>query len=834
MFHHSTLTPQAAPPKMNQRTIFPNSVGEMQAGSPRAAEEESRRLALVASRTNNAVILTDAAGRIEWVNDGFARVTGYTLSEVRGRSPGSFLQGPATSPGTVEFMRIGLRARTGFEVEVLNYHKSGRPYWVAIETQPLFDGAGNLTGYMAIESDITARKEAEEQIATSEQRLRAITAQAPGVFFQLEVSPAGLWSFPFLSAGFADIFGRDAAEVMAHPDRLFASVHEDDRSEARSKALAAIQAGEAWTDTFRIVTPAQTMRWLNARSAASFSPDGTRVWFGVFTDITELQLARAAAERFNGQLEQAIGEAQQATTAALQASLAKSQFLATMSHEIRTPMNGVIGMTSLLLETSLTPEQREFTEIIRSCGENLLTVINDILDYSKIESGRLELEKEVFDLRRCVEDTLDLFAPRAAQKGLDLLYEIADTAPAEIRGDVTRVRQILVNLVGNALKFTEHGEIAVEVEVTGAEAGPLTLHLSVRDTGIGIPAEAQSRLFHSFSQVDASTTRKYGGTGLGLAISRRLAELMGGRMWVESEPGRGSTFHFTVLAEAITGRPAGRAAAPTELLGKRLLIVDDNSSHRRILTHLVTQWGMEVTACAEGAAALARLNAGEKFDLAILDLLMPAMDGVRLAQETRRLPGMERLPLILLSSLGVQAGAEASDLFAARLAKPVKPSQLLDAVRGILGPTSARTGGEPTAPSPTAGRTTHPDRILLAEDNAVNQKVALHMLTKLGYRADVAANGLEVLAALQRQTYDVILMDMQMPEMDGLEATRRIIQTHPTRRQRPWIIALTANAMEGDREICLEVGMDDFLSKPIRREEMAAAIARARLALAAA
>ena len=795
--------------------------------SLRASESESRRLSVVASRTINAVILTDAAGKIERINAGFERITGYTLAEVRGRKPGSFLQGPETDSVVVARMRDGIANGTGFVEEVRNYSKAGVPYWLAAEVRPLHDDQGVLTGFMAIESDITARKETEQRLSESEQRLSAITAEAPGVFFQVEVAPDGRRTFPFLSAGFTRIFDRDPAAVQFRPALMLMSVLAADRPRVRATLKAAIKDTATWNDRFGIATPAGAVRWVNARSAVSLRPDGTKVWVGVLTDISELEEARASAEQLNTQLEVAIGRAQHATMEAVQASMAKSQFLATMSHEIRTPMNGVIGMTSLLLDTPLSPQQREFTEIIRHSGDNLLTVINDILDFSKIESGRFELEQEVFDLRDCVEGTLDVLGARAAQKNLDLLYEIADSAPVEVRGDTTRLRQILINLVGNALKFTERGEVEIVVTSEPAPAGH-TLHFAVRDTGIGIPVEAQGRLFQSFSQVDASTTRKYGGTGLGLAISKRLAELMGGRMWLESEPGHGSTFHFTVVVEAApAGRKSVRVAPRAQLHGLRLLVVDDNSTSRRILSTLADQWGLRATTLETGHAAVACVAAGETFDLAILDMQMPEMDGIMLARALRQHPAGARLPLMLLSSIGHQTDAETSQLFAARLSKPAKPAQIFDAIARIF-------GAAPAADVATALaaeiKHDHADRLLLAEDNAVNQKVALHMLAKLGCHADVAANGLEVLAALERQTYDVILMDMQMPEMDGLEATRRIVETFPDRHQRPWIIALTANAMEGDRELCLATGMDDYLRKPMKLADVAAALERARSA----
>jgi PAS domain S-box-containing protein len=776
--------------------------------SLRVAEAEARRLAVVARHTNNAVIIADAAGRIEWANEAFTRITGYTLEEARGRLPGSFLQGPLTSPEARAEMREGLANGRGFHVELINYHKSGAPYWLEIEVQPLRDPAGALTGFMAIESDITDRKAAEQNLLASEQRLRALTTHAPGVLFQFVASASGVLTVPLLSEGFRTIVGRDPEPFRRRPLRLVALVPRAERRAVLERLRAAIAAGKAWTHVFPLHAAGGETHWVAVRSSVHPQPDGSRAWFGALADITEQQLARRAAEEANA---------------------AKSQFLAMMSHEIRTPMNGVIGMTSLLLDTPLDDRQREFTEIIRGSGETLLALINDILDFSKIEAGRLELEQAPLDLAECVEGALDLFAQRAAAKGLDLLCEFGDGVPREIRGDPTRLRQILVNLVGNALKFTDHGEVHVSVRVLHEADGGRHLLFAVRDTGIGIPREAQQRLFSAFTQVDTSTTRKYGGTGLGLAISRRLAELMGGRMWLESEPGQGSTFYFTVVADWLPAGPRRVQPARVTLRGLRLLIVDDNATNRRILAGLANRWDMVSRQAEDGVSALEILRGPEPFDLAVLDMHMPGMDGTELAKIIRGLPSRAKLPLVLLSSIGHDLPSAERGLFNQILSKPAKPAALHDALCRAADRVETEEGGAAAQAKPASraeDAKEHVERILVAEDNPVNQKVALHLLARLGYRADLAGNGLEVLDALARQPYDIVLMDVQMPEMDGLEATRRL-RAEPPPHGRPWIIALTANAMEGDREACADAGMDDYVSKPMRAADLAAALARA-------
>jgi len=621
-------------------------------------------------------------------------------------------------------------------------------------------------------------------------------------------------------------------------DHLAGALHPEDR-DAFAAGLTQVRTGQA--DAVSLEVRCQTgegVSWRQLTLQPHRRPDGLLTDLVLtLTDITErklhqdqMRMAIEGAEMLNQQIENAIEHAQKAAVEANLASLSKSQFLATMSHEIRTPMNGIIGMTGLLMETELTREQRDFADTIRISGEALLTIINDILDFSKIESGKLELEQADFVLTDCVEGALDLMAARAGEKKLDLLYEIADGTPAMVRGDVTRLRQILLNLIGNALKFTAQGEVVVRIQPeTGVmvETGPVSLHLAVRDTGIGIPAEAQGRLFQSFSQVDASTTRKFGGTGLGLAISKRLAELMGGRMWVESEPGQGSTFHFTVTLEARPGAARPEITAARALLsGRQILLVDDNATSRLILTDLMLRWGMVPQAVSSAEAVLAALGTDRAYEVVLIDAQISGMEGARLAREIHQLPGREKLPLLLLAAIGQRVP---EGVVATSVAKPFKPALLFDALAAAFGrPVAQATALNREQPAIQQQAT----RLLLAEDNFVNQKVAVNLLKTMGYQTAVVCNGLEVLEAVERQPYDIILMDMQMPEMDGLEASRRLFELYHRAETRPWIIALTANAMQGDREQCLAAGMDDYLSKPIKKAELAAALERGRSMIA--
>jgi len=624
----------------------------------------------------------------------------------------------------------------------------------------------------------------------------------------------------FVSDGCQELTGYRSDDLIQNRAISYAQIiHPDDLDYIWNGVHEAVAEKRPYRLIYRIRSPSGT-KWVWEQGQGIFSAQGELVALeGFVNDITERKLAEEALKRTHEELEKRVQErtawlwrankalheemaehkktekellaARQAADAA---SRAKSEFLANMSHEIRTPMNAVIGMAGLLLDTSLTSEQRDYVETIHSSGDALLSIINDILDFSKIDEGKMRLEHQPFNLEECIESSLDMVAAKAVEKGLDLNYMVDEDIPRTILGDSARLRQVLANLLSNAVKFTDSGQVMVSVH-RGDE--PDEIQFEVTDTGIGISGEDMGKLFLSFNQIDTSASRKYGGTGLGLAISKRLVELMEGKIWVESEIGRGSTFHFQIRAKF-----APEQVQDLRLAGKRIMAVVNNEACLKSLVHHARSWGMQI--CPVVSAFEARELAKSGFDVVILDMQVPqAEDLIVDLQDT--------VPVISIAPLGHRgAGRRIS------LTKPVKLSRLHAALRDVLLPKSQTT-------KKISPRTCQQDlRILLAEDNPVNQKVALLMLKKLGYRADVAANGREVLMTLKRQRYDAVLMDVQMPEMDGFEAAQVIKEMDPERR--PKILAMTAYALEGDRERCLGAGMDGYISKPVQMKELKMAL----------
>ena len=750
-----------------------------------AAERD--KLEAVIQSIGDGLCVLDGEGLCVFLNADGRRLLGYTDADCA--------NGPFALAIGLGAYRVANGARLRDDDGML-VRKDGRSFPASYAVNPILRD-GRVQGAVLVFRDISERKRAQEALELEHKKLHSIIEHAPIAMAMFDrdmryLAHSSRWLQDY-SLGKDSVVGRCHYDVMPDVPQRWREIH------------ARCLAGEVITNSEDVFE----------RS------DGTRmhIRWAIHPWLTADQCVGGVVIVSDG-----IDDLVQAREAALETARLKSEFLANMSHEIRTPMNGVIGMTGLLLDSPLDDEQREFAETVRGSGEALLAIINDILDFSKIEAGKLELELVDFDLREVVESVLDLVAEKAQSKGLEINALVDPAVPEIVVGDPGRLRQVLLNLCSNAVKFTQQGEVVVEVASTPEPDGRARLAFAVVDTGIGIPEVARHKLFQSFSQADGSTTRRFGGTGLGLAISKRIVEMMGGEMDFESEVGRGSTFRFS--AHVGTRPEAGTRADTETLRGLRVLCVDDNRTNLVILERQLRAWQAEPV-CAHGAEeALALVRSAERpFDLAVLDYQMPERDGVELARALRALPGNEQLRLVLLTSLhDRQCVLDANAVgFAATLSKPVKRSHLWNRLVAALG---RETAPQPGTLARKLVRAQAGQRVLVAEDNPVNQRVAVRMLERLGYSAEVANTGKEALDALQRERFALVLMDCQMPELDGWEATAEIRRREAAGAPRTTIVALTANAMQGDAERCLAAGMDDYLSKPVQLADLATLLAK--------
>lgn len=678
---------------------------------------------------------------------------------------------------------------------------------------PLLDATGKPYAIASISTDITERKRAEEEIKESEEKFKAVTQSASDAI--VSINESGEIFFWNKSAD--TMFGYSNEEIIGKSLQLIIPNRFWQGHKSGLKRFRETREPKVIGKTVELIGRKKDGNEFPIElSISNWDMKDEICYSGIIRDISERK-----------QIERAM---HQAKLEAEKAASVKAEFLANMSHEIRTPMNGVIGMTGLLLDTELNAEQKDCVETIRASGDALLTIINDILDFSKIESGNLLLEMQSFYLHDSIEESFDFLASKAAQKNLEMAYDFENNVPEVIIGDITRLRQILINLLGNAIKYTEEGEIAVTVNAEEKEDGKYKIHFAVRDTGIGIPKDRMNKLFQSFSQVDTSTTRRFGGTGLGLAISKRLSEIMGGTVWAESELGKGSVFNFTIQAELGEEPKREYMIGPFPVLRKKkVLIVDDNETNRKLISYLVDKWEMDSVAVSSGLQALELIRGGESFDVALIDMHMPNMNGIMLSAEIRRYCKRDELPLVMLTSIDRRKEdlKIISDYFSAYLLKPIKQSQLYNAIISVFKEAKEEhVPGKRETQFDSELAQRYPLRVLLADDNVINQKVAERMLQRMGYRPDIVSNGLEVLQALENVPYDLLFIDVHMPEMDGLDATRRICKQY-SREERPLIVAMTADVMKGDMEKCLAAGMDDYIGKPIKVPELIRALERA-------
>ena len=798
----------------------------------RALVQKQAWLDALMDNTPDHIYFKDRDSRFLLVSLALARSFGLDdASEAVGKTDADFFLQVHAEKARADELRI---METGVPIVDLvegEIWPDGRESWVSTTKLPYREADGTIAGTFGISRDVTAKRHAEQALAESEGQLQLV----------LRGSNDGWWvrdlvaETAYFSPRWFEMLGYADGELRPDPGLRRSLTHPDDVERVDQVLAAARESGQEGYDVeFRLRH--KDGHWVPVHSRGFILRDehGTPIRMaGANTDLTERNRVAAEIKESNRRLEAAINRSTEMTMRAETANLAKSDFLANMSHEIRTPLNGVIGMTSLLLDTELDDDQRRFAETVRSSGEALLALLSDILDFSKIEAGKLELEAIDFDLRALLDDFASPLALRAHAQGLEFICAAAPEVPSLLVGDPGRLRQVLLNLAGNALKFTHQGEVAVRITLASETETHVVLHVSVKDTGIGIAPDHQAPLFDKFTQADASTTRRYGGSGLGLAISKQLAELMGGEIGLVSEEGKGSEFWFTARF-AKQGERERMVTSTVGIHGVHILVVDDNATNREVMAAQLGAWGVRSEETRDGPAALLALarakDAGDPFEAAILDMQMPGMDGATLARAIKGDAALASTRLVLMTSLGERGGArEMEEMgFSAFLVKPVRQSDLFDSLSAVLADTGVTRPSRPIVTRHAIREMRRGAlRILLAEDNITNQQVALGILARLGLRTDAVGNGAEAIRALETIPYDLVLMDVQMPEMDGLEATSHIRDPKSAvRNHQIPIVAMTAHAMQGDRERCLAAGMNDYVTKPVSPQALADALDR--------
>jgi two-component system, sensor histidine kinase and response regulator len=809
----ATLSPVRDPlGKVNAVSVILRDISERKGAKERIHENESL-FRIMADGCPALMWVTNAEGRCEFINRAYREFFDTTFEQVEGLNWQTLLH-PDDAPRYLEAGNRSVREQAPLRSETRARSANGEWRWLANYAEPRFSADGEFLGHVGLSLDITESKQVEQALRSSEEKFRQLAENIREVFW---IMPPEEDEIPYVSPAFEQVWGRSRESLYNSPYSWVESIHPDDRERARLLLTRQVQ-GEPVVREYRIRTPEGLEKWIRDRAFAVQDQSGKVIRVvGIAEEITE-------QKRYETELIHA-------REAADVANRAKSDFLANMSHEIRTPMNGIIGMTELTLDTELDSTQREYLNAVKYSADALMSVINDILDFSKIEAGKLGLDPVEFSLRDCVGHAMKTLSVRGYEKEIELACSVPPELLDVIVGDPVRLHQVILNLAGNAIKFTEHGEVVLRVQPEAVDVDGMMLHFAITDTGIGIPLEKQKLIFDPFTQADTSTTRQYGGTGLGLAITARLIEMMGGRIWVESEVGKGSTFHFTAhFGNAAAGVSLGSRANPAILENLRVLVVDDNATNRQILEKTMEYWGMRPTVAASAEDALALLRqaslTGTPFALLIVDCHMPEMDGFTLVEVIRKSPDWMGLITVMLSSGGQRGDAQRCKQLgmAAYLVKPILQSELLETLLGALG--SPLGTGQPAelVAKHSLWKEKRPLRVLLAEDNVVNQRLAVRMLEKQGHTVVVAGDGVRALRALERDRFDVVLMDVQMPRMDGVEVTAAIRKREIATGDHMPVLAMTAHAMAGDRQRFLESGMDGYISKPVNQKELFEAI----------